>query len=167
MTLCIIEIIHKFCNDTETHPKDLVIQWNLQRPPIIFAQDRNGQIVYMQLFERTDRVVEAIHFCAIGHEDKFDKFLEAQEAVFAKYRELAGETAEGIAPAQAPKPGKEEPPAAVKPDWHQLSQVGQIMAAFPLHPTADDIIDLYQKNKTLRSKKLDLLLRKHSAEAPK
>jgi len=162
-----IEIIHKFCNDTETHPKDLVIQWNMQRHPIVFAHGRNGQVVYMQIFERIDRVVEAIQLCATRHEDKFDKFLAAQEAVFDKYRERAGETAEGLAPPQALKPGKEQPPAEVTPDWHQMSHVGKIMAAFPLHPAADDIIDLYQKNKTLRSKRLDQLLRKHSAEAPK
>ena len=36
-----------------------------------------------------------------------------------------------------------------------------------INETADDIIDLYQKSKTFRSKKLELLLRKHSAEAQK
>jgi hypothetical protein len=113
----LIEIIHKFCNDTETHPKDLVIQWNMQRHPIVFAQGRNGQVVYMQIFERIDRVVEAIQLCATRHEDKFDKFLAAQEAVFDKYRERAGETAEGLAPPQALK--------AVTPDWHQMSHVGK------------------------------------------
>ena len=45
-------------------------------------------------------------------------------------------------------------------DWRDFVLSGGILAKFPQKPTHDDLVDLWEKNRTLRSNLIDTFLRR-------
>ncbi len=160
-----IDSIKQFCRITGCHPKDIAVQWSLQSWPILLARDNKGKVKGMPVPGRIDRVMQAIYLCATGQEDLYPRLLEQQAALEAKLHAWV-EGDEGYLPQPDFSPKETRPPESKekpKKDWHKLKKASEIMKAFPLHPTADDIIDLYQMNKVLKSDKLAGLLRMRSS----
>jgi hypothetical protein len=60
------------------------------------------------------------------------------------------------------RPSRRAAKGTIVENWRQLSDPDAIAQAFPQHPSNDDIIDLYQRNKEIQSDKLAVLLKERA-----
>jgi hypothetical protein len=119
----------------------------------------------MSVLARLDRIAQAIWLCANGQEDLYPQIQQQQTEIDAKIREWladnSGPFRQGFGEQQQANPANSAR-AGVLEDWRQSNSVAEIMRAFPTHPSTDDIIDLYQRNKSLKSSHLKSLVERHS-----
>jgi hypothetical protein len=116
---------------------------------------------------RLDLLAQAIWLCANGQEHLYSRMQQQQAAIDAKVKEWLAEEADqlkqGLGDPQQGDPA-ESTTESIQEDWRRLNTVPEILRAFPRHPSTDDMIDLYQRNKNLNSSDLKALLEKHSRQ---
>lgn len=95
----------------------------------------------------------------------YSRMQRQQAAINAKVKEWLARNADQFSQGFEDQPQRQhtnDTKDNVREDWRQLNTVPEIVRAFPRHPSTDDIIDLYQRNKNLNSSDLKALLEKHS-----
>jgi hypothetical protein len=160
-----IQIIRQLCQKAGCEPKDLVVEWTPARGACLIGTNAHGEKTYLNVLARLDHIAQAIWLCANGQEHLYPQIQEQQTALDARVKEWLDEAADKCEPQweippQAPR--TDTTTESVQKDWRQLGTVSEIMRAFPRHPSTDDIIDLYQRNKNFNSSDLKALLEKHS-----
>jgi hypothetical protein len=160
-----IQIIRELCQKAGCQPKDLVVEWTAARGACLIGTNAQGEKTYLNVLARLDHIAQAIWLCANGQENLYPQIQEQQAALDAQVKEWLTENSDkcdpqwGCPEEEFPLENAEGPKES---DWRQLNTVGEIMRAFPRHPSPDDIIDLYQRNKNFKSSDLKALLEKHS-----
>ena len=160
-----IHIIRQLCQDAGCQAKDLVVEWNPAKGSRVIGTNTRGERTYVNIFARLDHIAQAIWLCASGQEYLYPQMQKQQAAIDAKVKEWLAENGDQFGHSfgdQQQRHCGENTKACVQEDWRKLKTVREIVRAFPTHPSTDDIIDLYQRNKTLKSADLKALLKKHS-----
>ena len=122
-------------------------------------------MTYRYIQARLDQIAQAIWLCANGQEHMYSRMQRQQAAINAKVKEWLARNADQFSQGFEDQPQRQhtnDTKDNVREDWRQLNTVPEIVRAFPRHPSTDDIIDLYQRNKNLNSSDLKALLEKHS-----
>jgi hypothetical protein len=155
-----IQMIRLICRNAGCEAKDLVVEWSATAGARIIVTNRQGVKSTVKVPVRLDQIAQAIWLCANGQEELYPHAQQQQMAIDSATNawRAFGQAFED--PATAHSTANVE--GAVKYDWRQSTTVLGILRAFPRRPSADDIIDLYQRNKVLKSSRLKALLDKHS-----
>jgi hypothetical protein len=153
-----IQIIHQLCQDAECQPQDLAVEWTPAGGARLVATNPKGAKRYLNVMARLDHIAQAICLCANGQEHLYPRIQQQQAVIDAHVKEWTAENTD-----ESDGGGEDsEHTKNNRKDWRKLNTVAGIMRAFPRHPSADDIIDLYQRNKNLKSPDLKSLLEKRS-----
>ena len=160
-----IQIIRQLCQKAGCEPKDLVVEWTPARGACLIGTNAQGEKTYLNVFARLDHIAQAIWLCANGQEHLYPRIQKQQTALDARVKEWLDEASDKCQRESENPPCEQRTDTAAdgdEKDWRKLVTVSEIMRAFPRHPSADDIIDLYQRNKHFNSSDLKALLEKHS-----
>jgi hypothetical protein len=162
-----IQIIRKLCKNAGCQPKDLVVEWTPTQGVRVIGTNSQGVKTAINVLARLDHVAQAVWLCVNGQEHLYPQIQQQQAAIDIRVKEWMVQNAAQFEEKQGNQTKKrftipKENVENVEQDWHELDTVEEIMRAFPRHPSADDIIDLYQRNKNLKSSDLKALLEKHS-----
>lgn len=129
-----------------------------------------GVTTFLNISARLDYITRAICLCADGQEHLYAQMQQRQALINAKVKEWLAENADNcgqtLGDQQQERP-TETTPGRLQKDWRQLKTALAIARAFPIHPSTDDMIDLYQRNKSLGSPDLKALLEKYSRQTLK
>ena len=160
-----IELIRQLCRKAGCQPKDLVVEWTPGGGSRVVATNSQGVRSYLHVLARLDHIAQAVWLCANGQEHLYSEVRQKQAAIDAKVKEwLAANVChlqQGVEDQPQGHPAQDTR-GGIRKDWRQLDSVPEIMRAFPMRPSSDDIIDLYQRNKHLKSSVLKALLERHS-----
>jgi hypothetical protein len=158
-----IQMIRLICRNAGCEPKDLIVEWSPTTGARVIVTNRQGVKSSVKVPVRLDQIAQAIWLCANGHEQLYPHIQQQQMAIDSSTKEWRafGQAFED------PDKGHSTVNAegAVNNDWRQSTTVLGILRAFPRRPSSDDIIDLYQRNKALKSSQLKALLEKYSRKA--
>jgi hypothetical protein len=160
-----IKIIRQICQKAGCQPKDLVVEWTPSNGARLVGTNSRGERIYLNVVCRLEHIAHAIYLCANGQEHLYPQVQKQQEAIEAKLKEWLAENVEKKEQSPEEQTTCHEVPNTrenLARDWRHFNTVPEIMRAFPIHPTADDMIDLYQRNKKLNSVRLRDFLEKHS-----
>jgi hypothetical protein len=160
-----IQIIRQVCKQAGCQPKDLIVEWTPAQGCRVIGTNPQGVKTYLNVLARLDHIARAIWLCAKGQEHLYPELQRQQAAIDAKVQKWLAENADPFKQdfgAQQQGHPTENIRGSTEEDWRQLTTVPAIVQAFPRHPSTDDIIDLYQRNKDLNSSDLRILLEKHS-----
>ncbi|HZM02876.1 MAG TPA: hypothetical protein VFC44_07615 [Candidatus Saccharimonadales bacterium] len=161
-----IQIIRQVCQKAGCQPKDLVLEWSPKNGTRLIGANPQSVKIYVNVLCPLEHIAHAIYLCVNGQEDLYPQFQQQQAAIAAKPKEKrAGKDAKMKDTLEARPQGgaaASNPGESVEKDWRQLTTVPEIVRSFPIHPSADDVIDLYQRNKKINSAHLQALLEKHS-----
>lgn len=153
-----IQIIRQLCQRAGCDAKDLAVEWTPTRGVRLIATNAEGKKTYLNVLARPDHIAQAIYLCANGQEHLYPRIQQQQEAIDSQLREWLSKDSES--------PGiewcKQEAAVPAVMDWRECNTAAEMVLAFPKRPSADDIIDLYQRNKVLRSADIEALLRRLS-----
>jgi hypothetical protein len=159
-----IKIIRQVCKKAGCEPKDLIVEWTPAKGARLVAICPDGTKTSLNVLARLDHIAQAIYLCANGQEHLYPKLRQQQAEVDAKLKELKACTAENNETAQQSfeewqeNLAQEEAATSAPRNWRNLKTPKAILRAFPKRPTTDDLIDLYQRNKSLNSSELNALL---------
>ena len=159
-----IKIIHQFCKAARCQPADIVLEWNAKTGARLTATGPQGAKTSLNVLCTLNHMAQALLLAANGEEERYPQVLAQQKQLDAKVREWQAEmdhTPETVGTGGATPENKE---AAAK-DWRRARNPKEVLRSFPARPKADDLIDLYQLNKTLASPELADLLRNLSVGA--
>jgi hypothetical protein len=155
-----IQIIHQFCKSARCKPADIVLEWDVRTGARLTAQGPDGKKAALNVLCGLDHIAKALLLVKNGEEKRYPQLLEQQKHLDAKIREWQAE--ERYAPeaddADVYSPAVE---VAAK-DWRTAKNPEEVLERFPVRPSADELIDLYQLNKTFASPALTNLLKQHS-----
>lgn len=158
-----IKIIRQVCKKAGCEPKDLVVEWTPTKGARLVGTSPDGAKTYLNVLARLDHIAQAIYLCVNGQEHLYPKYQQQQAEAEARLKERNGQNTskteqsfeewqEGLSEEEAKEPAQR--------NWRLLKTARAILRAFPKRPSSDDIIDLYQRNKTLNSPELTALLEK-------
>jgi hypothetical protein len=159
-----IKIIRQVCKKAGCEPKDLIVEWTPAKGARLVGISADGTKTYLNVLARLDHIAQAIYLCANGQEHLYPKLQQQQAEVEAKLKELKTCMAENNEIAQQSLEewqeslAQEEAAVSAPRNWRNLKTPKAILRAFPKRPTTDDLIDLYQRNKSLNSSELTALL---------
>jgi hypothetical protein len=148
----IITQLQTFCQTHNCRPADLFIQWSPAGGCVIAANTPTGIRLMPVVTHSLDLIAQALYLYTKS-EPKVETqlpHLEPPKYHFPKVQEGNSE------PATAPKDKLENK------SWRNASKVEDIVGLFPKYPNADEILDLFQLNKTHNSPEIQQLLTKHS-----
>jgi len=160
-----IQIIRQVCQRAGCQPRDLVVEWTPSGGVRVIGTNPQGVKTYLNVLCRLDDIAHAIWLCANGQEHLYPEIQRERAAIEAKVNEWLTGNADQFKQDwrdQQTEHLAENTPGKIQKDWRQLNTAAEILPAFPNHPSPDDIIDLYQRNKNLKSPQLEALLKKHS-----
>jgi hypothetical protein len=155
-----IQIIHQFCQSARCKPGDIVLEWDSKTGARLTAKGPDGAKSSLNVLCGLNHMAQALLLAISGEESRYPQLLAQQKKLEAKIRECqaeegsATESATGFCP-----PSNDE--VAAK-DWRRARNSAEVLQYFPARPKPDELIDLYQLNKTFASPELADLLRKHS-----
>ena len=156
-----IQIIHQFCKFARCKPADIVLEWDSKTGARLTAKGPDGSKSALNVLCSLNEMAQALLLVTIGEEKRYPQMLEQQKRLNAKIREWQegrGETTESDAVGfHSPSQDK----VAVK-DWRRAKNPAEVLQGFPMRPKPDELIDLWQLNKTFASPDLANLLKKHS-----
>jgi hypothetical protein len=158
-----IKIIRQVCKKAGCEPKDLIIEWTPTKGARLVGTSPDGAKTYLNVLARLDHIAQAIYLCVNGQEHLYPKYQQQQAEAEARLKERKVQNTaktehsfedwqEGLTEEAVTEP--------IEKNWRQLKTARAILRAFPKRPSSDDIIDLYQRNKTLNSPELTALLEK-------
>jgi hypothetical protein len=159
-----IQMIRLICRNAGCEPKDLIVEWSPTTGARVVVTNRQGVRSFVKVPVRLDQIAQAIWLCANGQEELYPQAQQQQMAIDSTTKEWRafGQAFEDPAKDTAKGSSAIHIEGAVKQDWRQSATVLGILRAFPRRPSSDDLIDLYQRNKALKSSRLKALLEKHS-----
>ena len=162
-----IQIIRQFCQNTGCQPKDLVVEWTLERGACLIGTNSEGVKTSLAILARPDHIAQAVWLCANGQEHLYSQIQEQSSEIYGQVREWLSDHASASEdvwdePQQSHLPETALTGEPTREDWRNFKTVAQIIHAFPMHPSADDLIDLYERNKKIKSSHLKALLEKRS-----
>jgi hypothetical protein len=114
---------------------------NLHQGAVLYTYARRHQVIRIQFAADAIRLEHA------------DGLIER----FLKFEDLEKE----VTKLEKPKAKRTRKPKKV--DWHKIQDVEGILQHFPKNPTADELLDLFERNRVIRSNKLENYIRKLSA----
>jgi hypothetical protein len=155
-----IQMIRLICRNAGCQPKDLIVEWSPTTGARVIVTNRQGVKSSVKVPVRLDQIAQAIWLCANGQEELYPHLQQQQMAFDSATKEWRAFGQAFEDPDKGHSTINIE--GAVNRDWRQSTTVLGIMRAFPKRPSSDDIIDLYQRNKVLKSSRLKALLEKHS-----
>jgi hypothetical protein len=160
-----IQIIHQFCQNAGCQPKDLIVEWTPARGACLIGINAKGVKTCLAVLASPDQIAKAIWLCANGQEHLYSQLQQQQsenygqtDEKFAEYAALSECEWEELLQDRFLENAAEH----IEKDWREFRTVSQMINAFPTHPSADDLIDLYERNKQLDSPELKALLKKRS-----
>jgi hypothetical protein len=156
-----IHIIHQFCKSARCKPADIVLEWSAKTGARLTANGPSGTKTSLNVLCSLNHIAQALLLAANGEEKRYPQMLAQQKQLEAKIREWQEE--EGYGPEPDANgfdlPAEDEVSPA---DWRRAKNPAEVLQHFPARPKTDELIDLYQLNKTFASPDLAALLRKHS-----
>lgn len=156
-----IQIIHQFCQTARCKPVDIVIEWDSKTGARLTAKGPSGTKMSLNVLCGLDHMAKALLLAINGKEKHYPQILEQQKKLDAKIREWKAE--EGYATESDVTELQSSPDNEVTAkDWRCARSSAEVLQLFPARPKPDELIDLYQLNKTLASPDLANLLKKHS-----
>jgi hypothetical protein len=156
-----IQIIHQFCKSARCKPADIVLEWDVKTGARLTARGPGGTKSTLNVLCGLNHMARALLLVTNGEEKRYPQMVEQQNQLEAKIREWQGEqgrTHEADA-TSVRLLADDEVPAK---DWRRAKNPAEVLQCFPARPKADELIDLYQLNKTFASLDLANLLIKHS-----
>jgi hypothetical protein len=156
-----IQIIHQFCQSTRCKPADIVLEWDSKTGARLTAKAPDGAKRSLNVLCGLNHMSQALLLAIKGEEKRYPEILEKQKKLDAKIREWQSEEEHSIEsdPTGFPSPSDDEVAAT---DWRCAKNSAEVLQWFPARPKPDELIDLWQLNKTFASPDLANLLRKHS-----
>ena len=154
-----IQIIHQFCQTARCKPADIVLEWDTKTGARLTAHGPHGAKTSLNVLCGLNHIAQALLLFATGEEKHYPQMLEHQKQLDAKIREWQAEAGYTTESDASHSPSVED---FATTDWRLAKNPAEVLQCFPARPKPDEIIDLYQLNKTLASPDLANLLRKHS-----
>jgi hypothetical protein len=154
-----IQIIHQFCQAARCKPADIVLEWDTKTGARLTAHSPNGAKTSLNVLCGLNHIAQVLLLFANGEEKRYPQLLEQQKRLDAKIREWQTEAGYSTESDASHSPADDD--VATK-DWRRAKNPAEVLQCFPARPKPDEIIDLYQLNKTFASPDLANLLRKHS-----
>jgi hypothetical protein len=155
-----IEIIHQFCKSARCKPRDIVIEWDSKTGARLTAKGPDGSKRALNVLCGLNHMAQALLLAITGEEKRYPLMLEQQKQLDAKIREWKageGDTTEHGATGYSPSTDEVD-----TKDWRRAKNPAEVLQFFPSRPKPDELIDLWQLNKTFMCPDLANLLRKHS-----
>ena len=165
-----IQIIRQVCQKAGCQPKDLMVEWTPGNGVRLIGANSQGEKICLNILCRLEHLAHAVYLCANGQEHLYPRIQQEQASIDASFKEwLAAKDkkARKTIEDHPQRPANASATESLEKDWRQFKTVPEIMRAFPIHPSADDVIDLYQTNKKFNSTHLKTLLEKHSRSISK
>jgi hypothetical protein len=156
-----IQIIRQFCKSARCKPADIVLEWDAKTGARLTAKGPDGAKISLNVLCGLNHMAQALLLATNGEEKRYPQLLEQQKQLDAKIREWQAE--EGCVP--EPDPTRAYSPVeneVAAKDWRSAKNPADVLQHFPARPKADDLIDLYQLNKTFANPDLANLLKRHS-----
>ena len=156
-----IQIIHQFCKSARCKPADIVIEWDSKTGARLTAKGSDGAQRCLNVACGLNHMAQALLLAATGEEKRYPEMLERQKRLDAKIREWQAEEGD---PTESDATGfnsASEDEVAAK-DWRDAATPAEVLQCFPARPKPDELLDLWQLNKTFASLDLANLLKKHS-----
>jgi hypothetical protein len=154
-----IQIIHQFCKFARCKPADIVLEWDVKTGARLTAKGPNGAKTSLNVLCGLTHMAQALLLVTNGEEKRYPQMREQQNQLEAKIREWQAEEGLEAGGTGIPSPADE---AVAAKDWRCATTPAEVLQRFPAQPKADELIDLYQLNKTFASPELANLLIKHS-----
>ena len=156
-----IQIIHQFCKFARCKPADIVLEWDPKTGARLTAQGPDGAKCALNVLGSLNHMAQALLLVTTGEEKRYPQMLEQQKQLDAKIREWQ---AGGDDTTESHGIGFYSPAedAVAAKDWRRAKNPADVLQGFPRHPKPDELIDLWQLNKTFASTELANLLKKHS-----
>ena len=155
-----IQIIHQFCQSARCKPADIVLEWDSKTGARLTAKGPDGAKISLNVLCGLNHMAQALLLAITGEENRYPQILEQQQKLDAKIRECQAEEGHPTESASGSYPPSDDEVAAR--DWRRAKNSAEVLRCFPARPKPDELIDLYQLNKTFASPDLANLLRKHS-----
>jgi hypothetical protein len=156
-----IQIIHQFCKSARCKPADIVIEWDSQTGARLTAKGPDGIKRSLNVLCGLDHMAQALLLAKAGEEKRYPRLLKQQKQLEAKIREWQAEESVA-AESDAPEFESASDEEVIAKDWRRARNPAEVVQSFPTHPKPDELIDLWQLNKTFASPELANLLKKHS-----
>jgi len=155
-----IQIIHQFCQSARCKPADIVLEWDSKTGARFTAKGPDGAKSSLNVLCGLNHMAQALLLAITGEENRYPQMLEQQQKLDAKIRECQAEEGSTTESGTGSYPPSDDAVAAK--DWRHAKNSAEVLRCFPERPKPDELIDLYQLNKTFASPDLANLLRKHS-----
>ena len=154
-----IQIIRQFCQTARCKPADIVLEWDTKTGARLTAHGPHGARTSLNVLCGLNHIAQVLLLFANGEEKRYPQMLQQQKRLDAKLREW--QTEEGFS-AESDTSQSPYDDDSVPKDWRCAKNPAEVLQNFPTRPKPDEIIDLYQLNKTFANPDLANLLRKHS-----
>ena len=152
-----IQIIRQFCQFAQCKPADIVLEWDSKTGARLTAKGPGGAKRSLNVLCGLDHIAKALLLAINGEEKRYPQMLEQQKKLDAKIREWQADDTEFDTGSNLPADDE-----VFTKDWRRAKNPAEVLESFPARPKPDELIDLYQLNKTFASPDLASLLRKHS-----
>jgi hypothetical protein len=156
-----IQIIHQFCKSARCKPADIVLEWDSKTGARLTAKGPDGAKRSLNVLCGLNHMAQALLLATRGEEKRYPEILEQQNKLEAKIREWQSEEGYIIESnhTEFSSPSDDE---VVAKDWRSAKNSAEVLQCFPARPKPDELIDLWELNKTFASPDLANLLKKHS-----
>jgi len=156
-----IQIIHQFCKSARCKPADIVLEWDHKTGARLTAKGPDGSKSFLNVLCGLDHMAQALLLAVAGEENRYPQILQQQNQLEAKIREWQAEGGNAIESDSTGfnSPSDEE---VASGDWRRAKSPAEVLQCFPARPKPDELIDLWQLNKTFASPELANLLKKYS-----
>jgi hypothetical protein len=156
----VIEIIHQFCKSARCKPADIVLEWDSKTGARLTAKGPDGSKSALNVLCGLNHMAQALLLAITGEEKRYPLMLEQQQQLEAKIREW--KAGQGGATEYGAMEYSQSNDEVDTKDWRRAKNPAEVLQSFPSRPKPDELIDLWQLNKTFMSPDLANLLRKHS-----
>jgi hypothetical protein len=156
-----IQIIHQFCQSARCKPADIVIEWDSKTGARLTAMGPDGKKSALNVLCGLNHMAQALLLATSGTEKRYPQMLEQQKQLDAKIREWQAGGSNTTASEAIGIYSPSDDAVAAK-DWRHAKNPAEVLQCFPARPKPDELIDLWQLNKTFASPDLANLLNKHS-----
>jgi hypothetical protein len=156
-----IQIIHQFCKSAHCLPEDIVLEWDSKTGARLTANGPHGTKISLNVLCSLNHIAQALLLSIAGAEHRYPQLLKQQKQLDAKIREWQAEASYATEPDDTDFQSPPDQEIAAR-NWRHATNPAEGLECFPARPEPDELIDLWQLNKTFASPDLANLLKKHS-----